>query len=187
MRNAIPENIQEHSLEVAYLVHALALLRQNQFSEGRICPPPETCVLLALYHDAQEMMTGDLPTPVKYFNEGLRTAFGELEKEATQMMLAGIPESVREHYRPLLEETTQDPLTQEAHRLVKAADTLSAYIKCLDESRAGNPEFKDAERVTLEKLKAYDLPEVSWFLEQVIPTFGLTLDQLRQTAESNRT
>ena len=182
MRNTEVENVQEHSLEVAFLAHALALLRKHFFAEGRVEVSPERCVLLALYHDASEIITGDLPTPVKYFNPVLRDAFAEMEEEAVQMMLAGIPEQLQADYAPLLlppEEGESEEWT-EARRIVKAADTLSAYIKCLDELAVGNNEFKDAAQSTREKLASYDLPELEWFMEHTLPAYGATLDSLKQ-------
>lgn len=180
MRNTETENIQEHSLEVAYLAHALALARKRIFPERTPVPDPSYCVLLALYHDASEIITGDLPTPVKYFNDGLRSAFGEMEEEAVGMMLNGIPQELRGDYEALLSVPSgMEAGEQEARRIVKAADTLSAYLKCLDEMRAGNHEFVDAAEATRQKLEAMDLPELKWFMELTLPAYGLTLDELR--------
>lgn len=183
MRNTQSENIQEHSLEVAYLAHALALLRRHLCPDAQYLPSPERCVMLALYHDASEMITGDLPTPVKYFNPVLRDAFKDMEKEAERQLLAGVPEAIRKDYAPILCPDTEDPEVREALRIVKAADTLSAYIKCLDERRAGNTEFKDAEQSIREKLSSYELPELDWFMEHTLPSFELTLDELRSAGE----
>lgn len=182
MRNTQSENIQEHTLEVAYLAHALALIRRHLFPQASPQVDPARCVLLALYHDAAEIVTGDLPTPVKYFNDTLHDAFREAEEEAEQLMLRGVPEALRPEYQALLLGGGQAEKAEEqvARRLVKAADTLSAYIKCLDEREAGNPEFADAERSTRAKLDSYDLPELRYFMENCLPAFGLTLDKLRQ-------
>ena len=188
MRNTQSENIQEHTLEVAYLAHALALIRRRLFPQASPQADPAQCVLLALYHDAAEIVTGDLPTPVKYFNETLHDAFREVEEEAEQLMLRGVPEALRPDYQALLLGSAQDEdkETKLARRLVKAADTLSAYIKCLDEKEAGNSEFADAERSTRAKLESYELPELAYFIDHCLPAFGLTLDALRQGAKSRR-
>ena len=183
MRNTQNENIQEHSLEVAYLAHALALIRLRCFPEETPCPSPERCVMLALYHDAGEIITGDLPTPVKYYNAELRGAFRGVEEAAQKILFAGIPEEIREDYRPLLFPEQNNPEEQMAQKIVKAADTLSAYIKCLDERRAANREFADAEREIRQKLESYALPELDLFIEQMLPSFELTLDELRSLGE----
>lgn len=187
MRNTETENIQEHSLEVAFLSHALALVRKRVFPALNPQPEPERCVLLALYHDASEIITGDLPTPVKYFNDGLRTAFGEMEDEAVRMMLNGIPQELKADYESLFQTSdVTDPAELHARRIVKAADTLSAYLKCLDEMRAGNHEFVDAAEATREKLASYNLPELEWFMERTMASFGLTLDELRKVSSENK-
>lgn len=139
--------------------------------------------MLALYHDAGEIITGDLPTPVKYYNAELRGAFRGMEEAAQKILFAGIPEEIREDYRPLLFPTQESPEEQMAQKIVKAADTLSAYIKCLDERRAANREFADAEREIRQKLESYKLPELNLFLEQMLPSFELTLDELRSLGE----
>lgn len=178
MRNSDQENLQEHTLEVAYYAHALALIRRELRPEARPVSP-ETCVMLALYHDVAEIITGDFPTPIKYYNEKIHASFDEVEEEALDLLLQTLPEELRQDYRALVRPDLTDPDLAEAYKLVKAADSLSAYIKCIDERRLGNLEFKHAEASTLEKLKSYQLPELDWFMENCLPAFGLTLDELR--------
>lgn len=183
MRNTQTENIQEHSLEVAVIVHALALARAAFYGEGRFCPSPERCVLFALYHDASEVMTGDLPTPVKYFSPDLQKAYQALEAKASRAMLEGVPEAFKEAYRPYLMPALQGEEDQAIMELVKAADTLSAYIKCLDEAEAGNREFDDAAKHIRKKLEAMELPELAWFMKEALPAYGQSIDQLRAQAD----
>ena len=181
MRNAQSENLQEHTLEVAYFAHALALIRRSYFPDLPAARP-ETCVMLALYHDVSEIITGDLPTPIKYFNDQIHRSFKEVEGEALDLMVQGIPEEIQGDYVPYLYQEAADDQAEDfalAKPLVKAADTLSAYLKCLDELAVGNHEFQDAAESTREKLLAYDLPEVQWFLENCLADFGRTLDDLR--------
>ncbi len=181
MRNSQTENLQEHTLEVAYFAHALALIRRSYFP-NLPGPRPETCVMLALYHDVSEIITGDLPTPIKYFNTRIHRSFKEVEGEALDLMVQGIPADMQEDYRAYLYQEGAGDQAEEfalAKPLVKAADTLSAYLKCLDELAFGNHEFKDAAESTREKLLAYDRPEVNWFLENCLEDFGRTLDDLR--------
>ena len=171
MRNAMPENIQEHSHMVAVIAHALGVIRRDVF--GQPCDPNE-CAAVALYHDSSEILTGDLPTPIKYHSEAIQGAYKQVEKLACEKLLATLPEALRPAYEPLLTGQTQERL----HDLVKAADKLSAYIKCIEERRAGNDEFLSAEKQTRAILEASPLPEVGYFLEHFIPAFELTLDEL---------
>ncbi len=169
MRSIQPENVQEHSHMVAVLAHALAVIRRDVF--GIDCDP-NAAATAALFHDASEILTGDLPTPIKYYNPDIMSAYHKVEAAASAKLLGMLPEAMRPAYEPLLRET--DP---ELKRLVKAADKLSAYIKCIEERRAGNDEFIQAEHKSLEALRAYDLPEVNYFLEHFIPAFERTLDE----------
>lgn len=171
MRNSVSENIQEHSHMVAVLAHALAVIRRDVF--GETCDP-DKCAAAALFHDATEIFTGDLPTPIKYFNPAIRDAYHQVESEAAEKLLGMLPEEMRAAYEPMLREEDA-----EVRRLVKAADKLSAYIKCLEELAAGNREFSDAARETREALNAMDLREVDWFLDHCGDAFGLTLDGLQ--------
>ena len=170
MRSVTRENVQEHSHMVAVLAHALAVIRRDVF--GAPCDP-NAAAAAALFHDAGEILTGDLPTPIKYNNPDIMAAYRQVESEAAQKLLGMLPEALRPAYAPLLAEP--DP---ELRPLVKAADKLSAYIKCIEERRAGNDEFFQAEAKTLDALRGYALPEVDWFLEHFIPAFELTLDEL---------
>lgn len=182
MRNSQAENLQEHSLEVAYFAHALALIRRKYFPDLP-SPRPETCVMLALYHDVSEIITGDLPTPIKYFNDTIHRSFQEVEKEALGLMLQGLPEEIQADYQPYLYQEAGEGQAEEfalAKPIVKAADTLSAYLKCLEEASLGNPEFTDAATSTWEKLMSYERPELNWFLDHCLQDFGRTLDELRQ-------
>lgn len=171
MRNSLPENIQEHSHMVAVIAHALGVIRRDVF--GVPCDPNEAAAV-ALYHDASEILTGDLPTPIKYHSADIRGAYQQVEKLACDKLLATLPEELRPAYEELLTGETQERL----HDLVKAADKLSAYIKCIEERKAGNNEFLSAEKQTRAVLEASPLPEVAWFLEHFIPAFELNLDEL---------
>ena len=172
MRNTFQENIQEHSHMVAVLAHALAVIRRDLFG-GDL--DPEHAAMLALYHDAPEILTGDLPTPVKYYNPEIREAYREVEEVSARRLLSMLPEALRPSIAPLLREGYDPGL----RTLVKAADKLSAHIKCVEELKAGNAEFKQAAEQTLEALQGYGLPELDYFLEHFLPAFGLTLDELQ--------
>ena len=172
MRSSVPENIQEHSHMVAVLAHALGVIRRDVF--GRPCDP-DACAAAALFHDATEIFTGDLPTPIKYYSPAIREAYHQVEDVAADKLLGMLPGELRGAYEPLLREA--DP---EIRRIVKAADKLSAYIKCLEELEAGNNEFGDAAGETLEALRRMELEEVTWFLEHFAEAFGLTLDGLQR-------
>ena len=171
MRNTISENISEHSLETAFIAHALALIRNRRFG-GSV--NPERCALLAMYHDATEIITGDLPTPVKYYNQEIRSVYGEIERNATEQLLGYLPDYLRDEYRGLLDPAEED---RELWLLVKAADKISALIKCLEERRMGNDDFQSAELATLASIHALKLPEAELFLEEFIPAYSLTLDE----------
>ena len=172
MRNSQPENIQEHSHQVAVLAHALAVIRNRCFG-GQV--DPGTVAVAALYHDASEILTGDLPTPIKYYNPDIRDAYREVEQFSAHKLLHMLPEALRPSFAPLLREGYDPGL----RTLVKAADKLSAHIKCVEELKAGNAEFKQAAEQTLEALRGYGLPELDYFLEHFLPAFGLTLDELQ--------
>ena len=171
MRNTAPENVQEHSHQVAVLAHALAVLRNEKFG-GHV--DPGAVAVAALYHDASEILTGDMPTPIKYDNPTLRTAYKDVEAVAEHKLLNMLPEELRGVYAPIL--TVEDP---EIEALVKAADKLSAYIKCVEELKAGNNEFREAAAQTRKALESYGMPEVESFLETFMDSFSLTLDELK--------
>jgi 5'-deoxynucleotidase len=180
MRNTQSENIQEHSLQVAMIAHALAEIRNRLFADGRIAVDLAQVTLLALYHDASEILTGDLPTPVKYANPAIRDAYRAVETVAADKLLSQLPEALLPAYRPLLKPDLDDPATAAAVALVKAADRISALIKCIDEQKAGNTEFRQAGQAVLTSIGkiAGDLPEVAWFVEHLLPSFHLSLDEL---------
>ena len=172
MRNTAPENVQEHSHQVAVLAHALAVIRNEKFG-GTV--DPGAVAVAALYHDASEILTGDMPTPIKYDNPAIRKAYKDVEAVAEGKLLAMLPKELQTVYAPIL--TPTDP---EVVRLVKAADKLSAYIKCVEELKAGNNEFREAAAQTRKSLEAYELPEVVYFLETFMDSFALTLDELKR-------
>lgn len=171
MRNAIPENIQEHSHMVAVIAHALGIIRRDVFD---IPCDPEECAAVALYHDCSEILTGDLPTPIKYYNPEIRNAYKQVEKLANDRLLSTLPEEIRQSFAPFMGGEAE----ARVHDLVKAADKLSAYLKCIEERRAGNDEFLSAEKQTRRALEDGKLPEVQYFLEHFVPAFELTLDEL---------
>ena len=171
MRNTFSENISEHSHQVAVLAHALALIRRDVLKlEG---PDPDHCAVAALYHDASEILTGDLPTPIKYYNPDIRAAYKQVERVAGERLLDMLPPALRESYEHLVleDDETVEPI-------VKAADKLSAHIKCLEEQKAGNTEFDSAASQTWESMKAMKLPELDWFLDNCLGAYTLNLDQL---------
>lgn len=172
MRNTRVENVSEHSHMVAILAHALAVLENQRF--GRHIDPGEAAVA-ALYHDAPEILTGDLPTPVKYYNPAIKDAYKAVEAVSADRLLALLPPELREVYRPYVSETCGEEILA----VVKAADKLSAYIKCVEELRAGNTEFQEAAHQTRAALEANPLPSLGVFLEEFLPAFGLTLDELQ--------
>ncbi len=171
MRNSFSENIQEHSHQVAVLAHALALIRRDVLKlEG---PDPDRCAVAAMFHDATETLTGDLPTPIKYYNSDIKDAYKQVEHIAGQRLLSLLPEALRGSYEPLILESDES-----VNPIVKAADKLSAYIKCIDEQKAGNTEFDSAAETILEALENSELPELRWFLKNCLEPFRLNLDQL---------
>ena len=169
MRNTREENLCEHSYETAVLAHALATLTNRRFG-GRV--DVGRCVLLALYHDASEILTGDMPTPVKYYNPAIRDAYKQVEAVAADKLLSMLPEDLQDEYRPLFGETADME-----HRLVKAADKLSALIKCVEEERMGNREFAKARQATFDAVRAVGLPAADCFLDEFLPAYELTLDE----------
>ena len=171
MRNTFAENISEHSHQVAVLAHALALIRRNILHLPG--PDPDRCAVAALYHDASEILTGDLPTPIKYYNPDIKNAYKQVERVAGERLLGMLPPELVECYAPMVLE--DDP---ETTPIVKAADKLSAHIKCLEEQKAGNTEFDTAARQTWEAMKEANMPELDWFLDHCLAPFALNLDQL---------
>jgi len=171
MRNTFSENVQEHSHQVAVLAHALALIRRDIL--GLPGADPDKCAVAALYHDASEIFTGDLPTPIKYYNPDIKGAYKQVEHVAGNRLLQMVPPQLRASYEHLVLE--DDP---EVLPTVKAADKLSAYIKCLEEQKAGNTEFDSAAVQTRSALDKMDMPELQWFLENCLEPFVLNLDQM---------
>ncbi len=171
MRNTFSENIQEHSHQVAVLSHALALIRRDILNLP--APDPDKCAVAALYHDASEILTGDMPTPIKYYNPDIKDAYKQVERIAGERLLEMLPEALRESYRDYVLEDVGDMLP-----IVKAADKLSAYIKCVEEQKAGNTEFDSAEKATMAAMKQMERPELDWFLDNCLEPYRLNLDQL---------
>ena len=171
MRNSFSENIQEHSHMTAVLAHALALIRRDILHLDT--PDPDRCAVAALYHDASEILTGDLPTPIKYYNPEIKDAYKQVERIAGNRLLDMLPQELRSSYAHyVLEED------KELEPFVKGADKLSAHIKCLEEQKAGNTEFDSAAKQTWDAMKAMNRPELDWFLNFCLGAFKLNLDQL---------
>jgi len=175
MRSSRPENLSEHSLEVAMIAHALCVIGNVRYGKKL---DADKAALVGLYHDASEIITGDMPTPVKYFNADIRGAYKEVESVANHRLLAQLPEDIRGVYEAIFRE--DEPEEAELRRLVKAADKLSAYIKCIEEERSGNQEFHTAKKSTEQMLDkmAGELPEVGDFMRDFLPSYGKTLDEL---------
>ena len=173
MRNSVSENIQEHSHMVAVIAHCLAVIGRDVYGRST---NPDKCATAALYHDASEILTGDLPTPVKYHDEVIRDSYKQIERNACIKLVGLLPPELQDTYRPILLDEDDS-----IRAYVKAADKLSAYIKCIEERKAGNNEFLSAEAQTLRVLEENPLPEVDYFIKNFIPAFELTLDELGTT------
>ena len=171
MRNTERESLDSHSKEVAVIAHALAVIGNKRFGKNY---NTDRVAVLGLYHDAHEIITGDMPTPVKYDNETLTTAFKAVEDSANEKLLAKLPEDFRDDFRQLL--TGEED--EELQPLVKAADKLSALIKCIEERKAGNTEFREAESSTRKRIIESNVPEAEVFMEEFLPAYELTLDML---------
>ena len=172
MSSSREENIQEHSLQVAMIAHALALL-QNKHYGGTL--DPEHIMAIAVYHETGEVITGDLVTPIKYFNEDIKTAYKNIEAIAEDRMISMLPEDMQEDYRALIQ-----PKDEEEKRIVKAADKIAAYTKCLEEIRSGNKEFSMAEKALRKTIDEMHMPVVDEFMRVFIPDFNVTLDELNE-------
>lgn len=171
MRSSREENVMEHSQQVAVIAHALALI------DTEVCgnaPDVNKTVLYAMYHECSEVMTGDLPTPIKYYNEEMRGAYRAIEDRASERLLAMLPEELKKGLAPYVVADTESY----EYKLVKGADKLSAYIKCLEELKAGNAEFKKAKESIEKELKEKNMPCVDYFCEKFLPGFLLTLDEM---------
>ena len=178
MRNSRPEDLSEHSLEVAMIAHALCVIGNVRFGRNL---DAEKAALIGIYHDASEIITGDMPTPVKYFNNDIRSAYKQVESMAEHKLLERLPEDIRPVYEKIFfgEEDENDRYMR---RLVKAADKLSALIKCIEEENAGNREFRTARTSTMKAIEKMEeeLPEVAVFTASFLPPYGQTLDELNQ-------
>jgi len=170
MRNTTEENISEHSHMVAVLAHALAVI-ENRVYGGKL--DENYITVVALYHDATEILTGDMPTPIKYYNPEIRESYRKVEKVAEEKLLSMLPREIRGDYVPVIQCTDE-----QVHRIVKAADKLAAYIKCVEELKAGNLEFKKAAEQTRASLEEMSLPALDYFLKNCTESFSKTLDEL---------
>lgn len=173
MRNTNYETLSQHSFEVASLAHALAVIGNRRLGKNY---DTARAALLGLYHDAPEIITGDMPTPVKYHSGEMREAFATVERYAGERLLSMLPEDMQPDFRSLLQEDGADA---ELHKLVKAADKLSAYIKCVEERKAGNTEFKEAEKTTKATLEKLGCPEAEIFIAEFLRAYELPLDKLK--------
>ena len=172
MRNATRENISEHSLEVAMVAHLLSVIGKTRFGKDLNV---EKASLIAIYHDSTEIITGDMPTPIKYYNEDIQSAFKEIEDVAANNLLMMLPEDIRKEYQSLFFPEEED---EYLWKLVKAADKISALLKCVEEEKAGNTEFVNAKKATLESIQKMQLEEVTVFFEEFYPAYEKTLDEL---------
>lgn len=172
MRNSYDENLSEHCMETAILTHALAIIGNELFNKNHNAG---NMVTYALYHDSAEIMTGDFPTPVKYFSEEMKNNYNIIEENAINSMLDKLPASLRDTYKKIM---LASDIPYESKKLVKAADKLCAYIKCVEEVKNGNTDFKDALNSTYNALQKYECDELKYFIENFLPAFGCTVDQL---------
>lgn len=172
MRNTLPENIQEHSLQVAIIAHALAVI-SNTYYNGKI--DADKTAVMGMFHDSNEIITGDLPTPIKYYNPEINTAYKQIENISKEKLLAMLPDEMRGAYKEIYFSKDTDC---EIKRIVKAADKIAAYIKCIEEEKAGNAEFKKAGDSIYKIIMKNKSPEVEYFMKNFIPSFYLTLDEI---------
>lgn len=171
MPNANKENIAEHSHSVAVIAHALALIGNREFGKNY---NPERAALLALYHDTTEVITGDMPTPVKYYNDEIKSVYKDVERVAGDRLLKMLPDGYKQDYVPLFHKNDED---KQLWKLVKAADKISALVKCIEENRMGNREFDIALKSQEQKIADIDMPEVKFFSEHFLKAYYLTLDE----------
>ena len=171
MRNTMTENLSEHAMETAVLAHSLALIGNEIFGKQY---DPDRIATLALFHDVPEVFTGDLPTPVKYFDTNSRESYQHIEEQAIENLLSKLPEPLRPTYRSIFEGGSR-----EEHLLVKAADKLTAYIKCVEEEKCGNSEFISAKASTARSLEKMQCEELSYFMEHLLPAFSMTIDEMQ--------
>ncbi|WP_392553012.1 5'-deoxynucleotidase [Orbus wheelerorum] len=172
MRNVRTENVSEHSLQVAFVAHALAIIKNRKFN-GQV--NPERIALMAMYHDVSEVLTGDMPTPTKYYNPQITIEYKKIEKIAQNKLIDMLPADLREDFRPLIDD---DFYSEEEKSIVKQADALCAYLKTIEELSAGNNEFKLAEQRLNKTLSERDSPEMDYFIDVFVPSFSLSLDEI---------
>lgn len=172
MRNTRDENIQEHSLQAAMIAHALAMIKNTYFN-GSV--DANFVMSLAVYHEAGEVITGDLATPIKYFNPEIKQAYKQIEHVAEEKLVEMLPKEMQDEYKKLILEREED---KECYSIVKAADKICAYLKCVEEMSAGNKEFEKAQANILKSINDLNMPEVAYFMENFVPSFELTLDEL---------
>ena len=172
MKNSQQESLSVHTLDTAVIAHALGILRNRRF--GGNCDV-ERLVLLAIYHDCSEILTGDMPTPIKYYNPEIKEAYKKVEMVANKKLVEMLPEDLQADYAPLLEHSGEDP---ELLKLLKAADKISALIKCVEEENSGNKEFSRAKLSIMKAIEDMRLPEADTFIEEFLPSYGLTIDEL---------
>lgn len=173
MRNSIGENISEHSLEVSMIAHVLAVIGKKRFHKDLHA---EKAALIALYHDATEIITGDMPTPIKYYNRDIKDAFKKIEENAAEQLLGMLPADLREEYESVFFLQEEDAYLW---KLVKAADKISALIKCIEEGKAGNTEFTSARESIEDHIHKMELPEAEEFMKEFLPSYKKTLDELQ--------
>lgn len=171
MRSVRAENVAEHSHNVAVIAYALAVIDNEIFSENTNA---DRTAVLAVFHEAGEVITGDLPTPVKYFNKDINTAYKAIEKVAEDKLISMLPEELEERFR----RDIQPDKTSREYAVVKAADKIAAYVKCVEEERAGNTEFESAKKTLLAEVRATGLKCAEYFMEKFVEAFEMTLDEL---------
>ncbi|SCW35885.1 5'-deoxynucleotidase [Ruminococcaceae bacterium YRB3002] len=176
MRNSRTENIKEHSFDVAVIAQCLALMYNRNHKDSTI--DPYQAAAYGLYHDCTEILTGDLPTPIKYRNKEITKAYKEVESEAAETLVSLLPEDLRTEYLDLLDPQYLGDNGKEMKKIVKAADKIAAYIKCIRERSSGSMEFSSAQETLREAIEKMELPEADEFMERFVPPFGYTLDQL---------
>jgi 5'-deoxynucleotidase len=172
MKSVTDENIAEHSAQVAQIAHAIAVIANRVYGRD---VNADRITTLALYHESSEVITGDLPTPIKYYNPEIKEAYKEVEAVANKKLLEMLPEDLRPDYKPFFEHSGEDP---ELLKLLKAADKISALIKCVEEENSGNREFSKAKISIMESIEKMDIPEANTFVEEFLPSYGLTIDEL---------
>ncbi len=170
MRNTRHENLSEHTLEVAFIAHALALIKNHRFG-GNV--DANAVAVAAMFHDTSEIITGDMPTPIKYYNANIKNVYKEIEAIAEDRLINMLPQDLQGDFAPIYHPD------YEIERLVKAADKISALIKCIEERNSGNTEFRSAEASTLAAIKELNMPEADVFLDEFLDSYSLTLDELK--------